>query len=156
MSSILSLSDAVVRFAAAEAVVTSRLEKSLDRAAERIQASAKEKIGEYQAANGVHGAWPQLADSTKAERVRLGYTENDPGLRNGAMRNSIKRETKGLESVIGSDDQNLVWFELGTEKQPPRSVLGAAAYENLGEVTKLVGGAVVTGIVGALSLGHKV
>ena len=140
----------------AEVAAHKALEKGLDKAAAHIERAAKGKIGEYQEANGMHEAWPELADSTKEDRVRKGFTENDPGLRSGAMRDSISHETRGLESAIGSDDQNLVWFELGTDKQPPRSVLGAAAYESIDEVKKLVGGAVITGIVGGNSLDYKV
>ena len=64
------------------------------------------------------------------------------------MRESITHQTEGMEAVIGSNDQNLVYFEMGTNKQPPRSVLGAAAFETMPEVLKIVGHATVTGIVG--------
>ena len=121
---------------------------ALEKAAVKIEKRAKAKLGTYQDTDGIHGAWPELAESTKADRVRKGFTENDPGLRSGKMRKSISHQTKGLEATIGSDDMNLVYFEMGTNKQPPRSVLGAAAFEAMPEVLKIVGGATVTGIVG--------
>lgn len=107
--------------------------------AKTIEAAAKAEIGHYQAAEGPFQAWPELADSTKTERRRLGFTENDPGLRTGAMRDSISHHVAGLEAVVGSDDQHLVWFELGTEKQPPRSVLGLAAIRHEHQIKQIVG-----------------
>lgn len=130
------------------------LEHGLEKVAVHIEKKAKAKVGEYQPANGMHDAWPELAESTKEDRVRQGYTPNDPGLRNGDMRDSITHETKHLEAVVGSDSDKLVWFELGTSKQPPRPVLGAAAYESQEKITEILGGAVVTGIVGGRSLSH--
>ena len=123
------------------------LEKGLDEAANRVKNRAKKKLGVYQDTDGIHGAWPELAESTKADRVRKGFTANDPGLRSGEMRGSIGHQANGLEAVIGSNDDNLVYFELGTSKQPPRSVLGAALFEEMPKVLEIVGGASVSGIV---------
>ncbi|CAJ0705821.1 HK97 gp10 family phage protein [Ralstonia holmesii] len=140
----------------AEVTAHKALEKGLDKAAAHIEHAAKDKIGEYQAANGMHEAWPELAESTKEDRVRKGFTENDPLLRTGDLRDSISHETHGLEAAIGSTSDIAVYQELGTDKIPPRPFLGAAAYESIDEVKKLVGGAVITGIVGGNSLDYKV
>ena len=94
-----------------------------------IEDRSKEKIGEYQGNQGPFSAWPELADATKEDRVRQGYSENDPGLRNGEMRASIEHKVIGHEGHVGSDDDKLLWFELGTDKQPARSVLGGSAFE---------------------------
>lgn len=101
----------------------------LEEACVEIEKLAKDKIGEYQADVGPFGAWPELAESTKEQRVALGYTENDPGLRSGAMRDSIEHKIEPGVGHVGSDDEHLLWFELGTVKQPARSVLGGAAFE---------------------------
>lgn len=98
-----------------------------DKSAEEIQKTAQGMIGDYQPAIGPYVEWEELADSTKAERARLGFSDNDPGYRSGEMQKSIKRSAEGGEAVVGSNDQHLVWFDLGTPKQPPRPVLGPAA-----------------------------
>ena len=146
MRSFTSLAHMAQHLATQPAHLLINLEHGLEKAAAKVEKRAKAKIGTYQDTDGAHGAWPELADSTKSDRVRKGFTENDPGLRNGAMRKSIKHKTKHLEASIGSNSDNLVWFELGTKKQPPRSVLGAALFEAMPEVLKIVGGATVSGI----------
>ena len=121
---------------------------ALDRAARVVKAEAKRRIGEYQAAAGPFAAWAELADSTKEDRARQGYSENDPGLRSGEMREGIEHTVGDGKAAIGSDDDKLVYFELGTAKQPPRSVLGGAAAEKTEEVVKILGEAAVTALVG--------
>ena len=65
-----------------------------------VEEEAKAEIGTYQDQAGPFIAWPELADSTKEDRTRQGFTENDPGLRSGAMRDSIGTaiSTDGLGS----------------------------------------------------------
>ncbi|MDE2354946.1 MAG: hypothetical protein KGL17_07985, partial [Betaproteobacteria bacterium] len=101
--------------------------KAATAAAIVIEAEAKSEIGTYQEGAGPFVAWQELADSTKRDRVAKGFTENDPGLRTGAMRDSIEHATDGAQAFVGSNDDHLVWFEQGTRTQPPRSVLGLAA-----------------------------
>jgi hypothetical protein len=95
----------------------------------KVTLAAKDKIGDYQPDVGPFEAWQSLADTTKEDRVRKGYSEDDPGLRSGEMHDSIQYAVLANEVYIGSDDDRLLWFELGTDKQPPRSVLGGAAFE---------------------------
>ena len=52
------------------------------------------------------------------------------------------------EAVVGSNDDDLVYFEVGTEKQSPRSVLGVAAYRNAEEVAEILGEGVAMALVG--------
>ncbi len=103
-----------------------RFEAGLEAVAIEIEQTAKAQIGEYQEASGPFSAWTELAESTKTDRLRRGYTENDPGLRSGAMRESIEHKVEGLDAVVGSNDDKLVYFEFGTSRQPPRPVLGMA------------------------------
>lgn len=124
------------------------LHHGLENVASGIEKAAKDKIGTYQAASGPFPAWQELADSTKADRMNKGYDPDEPGLRSGEMRESIEHQTDLLEAEIGSNDQNLVYFELGTEKQPPRPVLGPAAFENKDKIERVLGEAAVAGIVG--------
>ncbi|WDZ97986.1 hypothetical protein Herbaro_09455 [Herbaspirillum sp. WKF16] len=124
------------------------LHKGLDEVVTAIQKTAKEEVGHYQGAVGPFPAWAPLAASTQADRVRRGFTADDPGLRRGDMRDSIKKEVALLEGVVGSDDQNLVYFEIGTDKQPPRPVLGPAVEHNHEKIVKVLGAAAVRGILG--------
>jgi hypothetical protein len=128
---------------------------SLEQGAKIIEKRAKEKIGEYQGESGPFIAWPELAESTKADRLRQGYSEDEPGLRSGAMRDSITHQVSGHEAVIGSDDDKLVYFELGTSKQPPRSVLGGAAVESIDKICEITGRNAVIALVGADVFGGR-
>ena len=134
--------------AALELPVRKSLERGLDKVAAKIEETAKDELGHYQDGVGPFLAWEELTESTKADRVSQGYTENDPGLRSGAMRQSIGHQTNGLEASVGSNDDHLVFFELGTPKQTPRSVLGEAALKNHDAIGKTVGGAAVTALLG--------
>lgn len=113
-----------------------------------IEKRAKEEIGNYQSAVGPFQAWPELADSTKDDRVRQGYTENDPLLRSGELRDSISHEAKGLEVAIGSTSDVMVYHEFGTSKMPPRPVLGTAAFSSKEKVIAILTRAAAIGIAG--------
>ncbi len=121
---------------------------ALEKVARVVDKRAKEKIGEYQEQAGPFAGWAELADSTKEDRLRQGYTENDPGLRSGEMRDSIEHVVRDGEAQVGSDDDKMVWFELGTSKQPPRSVLGGAVVEEMDKITEIVGTSAVAALVG--------
>ena len=122
---------------------------ALDAAAAAIEREAKQEIGTYQRSDmGPYEPWQELAQSTKADRVAQGYTENDPLLRSGELRDSIDRETHGLEAVVGSDSDVMVWQEFGTRTIPPRPVLGLAAVRKHEEVLKIVGDGVMAELVG--------
>ena len=114
--------------------------KALQKAAKLVEKRAKEKIGEYQKQAGPFIAWPELAESTKADRARHGYPEDEPLLRSGEMRDSIGRATSidGLEVQIGSNSDIAVWQELGTQHIPPRSFLGGATAEKLHEIKEIM------------------
>lgn len=121
---------------------------ALERVGRAVEAEAKREIGTYQAGGGPFAAWAELADSTKEDRVKQGFTPNDPGLRSGEMRDSIGHAADHEGVVIGSDDDKLVWFELGTAKQPPRSVLGLAVVHKEHEIKAHLGGGVVSALIG--------
>jgi hypothetical protein len=104
-----------------------------------VEDEAKRLIGTYD----YDPRWPELAQSTKEDRVKKGFSENDPGLRTGEMRNSIHHHVDGHTAVhIGSDDDKLVWFELGTVKQPPRTVLKGALLNKVAEIEHVIGSTV--------------
>lgn len=135
--------------AAKEAVA---LEIGLKKAAEHVEKVAKAEFGEYQAAVGSFPGWADLAPATKADRVAHGFSENDPLLRTGDLRDSIGHRVAGLEAEIGSDDDVMVYQELGTETIPPRPVLGPAAIRSEKAIQRILGEAALLGILGMHSL----
>jgi len=147
-----SLAEFSLQLVEASAKESLALHLGLDAVAAHVQKKAKDEIGHYQQAVGHFPAWEELAESTKADRLTQGYTENDPGLRSGEMRNSVERQVDGHEALIGSNDQDLVWFELGTEKQPPRPVLGTAVEYSHDYIRRTLGGAAVAGMLGEASI----
>lgn len=56
---------------------------AVEHGAQQIAASVKSKFGGYQP------GWAPLKDATKAERVRKGYTPDDPLFRSGALRDAV-------------------------------------------------------------------
>ena len=111
----------------------------LEESAQMIEKRAKDKIGEYQAAAGQFAAWAPLTQSTKEDRVRQGFPDDEPLLRTGGMRDSIEHKSDSQEAHIGSDSDIAKYQELGTSKIPPRSFLGGAAFEKASEVVDLIG-----------------
>ena len=148
MSKAMTLDAFLVFLRALPAAVEAAEHAGLEHAARLIEAEAKAELGHYQDAAAPFPGWAELSDVTKADRVQQGFSENEPGLRNGEMRDSIKHQVGDKESVVGSDDEKLVWFELGTSKQPPRSVLGIAAVRNVEKVAHAIGGSVAHAIAG--------
>lgn len=135
-----------------DTVVQANLAKipALELAAQVVEKAAKEEIGTYQRSNlGDFPAWEELTKYTKEERVRLGYTENDPLLRSGELRDTISHDTdvSGLEAVVGSTDQRLVYLELGTKWMAPRSVLGLAAWRSRKKIVNLIGNITVAALL---------
>lgn len=121
---------------------------ALEKVAVLIEKDAKEQIGHYQDAVGPFQDWAPLADSTEAEKARLGYPADAPLLREGDLRDSIKHEVVGLEAVVGSESDIAAYQEFGTDKIPPRPFIGPAAFKNKEAIQKIIGKAVVEGLVG--------
>jgi HK97 gp10 family phage protein len=113
--------------------------QALKKAAEVVEAEAKSEFGVYQGQVGQFAKWDELAESTKTDRVLQGYTENDPLLRSGKLRDSISNKVYGLTAVIGSTDDVMVYQELGTPTIPPRAVLGPALLRKDKKVLEIVG-----------------
>ena len=105
-----------------------------------IEASAKRKFGGYQT------GWPPLAESTKAERRRLGFTPNDPLFRTGGLRDAVGHKVEGDTSFIGVEpgqtvrgpdgkevDAAMVMEvqEYGRGHVPPRPVFGTVMEEDI-------------------------
>jgi hypothetical protein len=98
---------------------------------------ARAKIGTYQP------GWAALAVTTVAEKTALGYAPPDnPRLRTGEDRDSIGHDVEGLRLRVGSESPITRWQELGTDKVPPRPVIGPALLESLPAIGKGVAAAV--------------
>lgn len=143
----LGLLDMVLKLAAAEVAIHTNARAALERVAVKVEETAKSEFGAYQPAVDQFPAWAELAESTKEERVRLGYTENDPLLRSGETRDGIGHRVEELEAEIGSDSDILVYHEFGTANMPPRPVLGPALARNEEAIVNELGGAVVAGLL---------
>jgi hypothetical protein len=135
-------------------------ERALERAARVVEKEAKRSIGDYQNAAAPFAGWAELADSTKEDRVRQGYPENEPELRDGTMRDGIEHtvimhDVSGV-AYVGSDSQILEWQELGTSKMPPRSILGGALVRKEEKVAELIGGSVYAALTGDQVHGGKI
>jgi phage gpG-like protein len=141
--------EAIVKMAEIAIAVELETHKALEAAAQVVEKEAKAVIGDYQPDAGPFAAWAPLADSTFAEKEKLGYAPPDnPLLREGYLRDSIGHVVEGHEAAVGSNDDVAVYQELGTKSIPPRSFLGAAAVHKEAEVVELLGEGVVSGLVG--------
>ncbi len=79
-----------------------------------------------------------LAESTQAERVRQGYTANDPLKRSGELRDSITSESAGSISAVGSTDPKMPWLEYGTHKMPARPAIGIGTHDAAADTLVIV------------------
>lgn len=122
--------------------------EGLERGTRIVQAEAKAAIGEYQAAAGPFAAWSPLAEATKEDRARHGFSDDEPELRTGELRDSIQRVVVGNVGHVGSDNPVMVYQELGTPTIPPRSILGGAAVRKTNEVGKEIGETFVAALAG--------
>lgn len=142
----MDLGEFALKLAAVAVAQHTTLERGLDAAARVVQQAARDKIGHYQDESAPFPGWAPLKLTTIAERIRLGYTPNDPLLRDGTLRASIVRETHGLEAVIGSKMPIAAYQEFGTSRIPPRPFIGPAALENRDEILRLAGRAMMAGL----------
>lgn len=121
---------------------------AMERAARVVEARAKAIVGHYQHDTGQFPEWAPLAQSTREDRVRLGFPEDDPLLRTGELRDSIGHVAERREAAIGSNLAVAEYQELGTSRIPPRSFLGVAAYQTAERVAEIAGSGVVRALVG--------
>lgn len=88
---------------------------------EHVAQDARDSIGEERP------EWPELAESTIAEKERLGYPTPHPLERTGLLRESIsseaKREGNAVVGIVASTDPVMSFHEFGTSRMPARPVL---------------------------------
>ncbi|MDF7658314.1 hypothetical protein PUG81_04980 [Erwiniaceae bacterium L1_54_6] len=138
--------DAFARdMAFASAKMAAELELGFHAIVKEIEETAKEEIGVYQPAVGPFEAWAPLADSTKADRVHSGYSEDDPLLRSGELKDSIESEVIGLAGIVGTKSEIGLWQEVGTDHMPPRPFIGPAYVRKIDPLMESIGLAISRG-----------
>lgn len=140
----ITLGQMAARLSAATGLTDVAVNESVKRSCEIIVDEAKDAIGTYKF------GWPQLAPSTQAQRVRLGYPANEPLLRTGELRDSISYTVDGSVGYVFSTSPVAVWMELGTVRIPPRPFLAGAADAKRREVEEALQMGVVSGLISAL------
>ena len=139
----------IAHLAQVQVAIPAAERRGLRAGAELIRDEARAEIGTYQRAEtGLFAPWRELADRTKADRLRLGFTENDPLLRTGDMRDSIHCTIGTHAALIGSNSDVALWQEMGTEGPhpgmdgyhvSPRHFLGVAAFRKGEQAAALIG-----------------
>lgn len=142
-----------LHLASLEISVKHQMRHGLERALLVIENDAKAQIGHYQPEVGDFPAWAPLADSTEADKQRLGAPLGAPLLRHGGLYASFGHQVLAPDDgVVGSTDPTLVFHEFGTSKMPPRPVMGPAVMRNRERIKEILGQAVVRGILGGETL----
>lgn len=111
---------------------------ALAEAADDMAETARGYIGEYQGPAPPFPAWSPLAESTIEDRVRQGYTPDDPLLREGDLRASIGGFVQGRSAVVASNSRVALWQEMGTATIPPRASIGRAVAQRGREMARRV------------------
>jgi hypothetical protein len=96
------------RLKVTEGKENSAVEKGLYVAAEFLNEKAKEMFGHYQ------DGWDELTQATRKDRVKKGFTENDPLYRTGDLKEHSKFSVEGRRAVVGNTSQIMVYQEKGT------------------------------------------
>ncbi|WP_337037041.1 hypothetical protein [Pantoea agglomerans] len=123
----------------ASASIATGLEAGFRVIVKEIEETAKEEIGVYQPAYGHFDAWAPLAESTKADRIRQGYSEDEPLFRSGELKDSIDSEIVGLAAIAGTKSEIGLWQEVGTASIPPRPFIGPAYVRKIDPLIEMVG-----------------
>ncbi len=151
--------DSLLKFAEHLAVMSVAVveaeHRALDRCGKLIEQTAKSEIGHYQPQVGPFQDWAPLADSTEAEKERLGFPLDAPLLRTGDLRDSIEREISGDSVVIGSKSDIAAYQEFGTPTIPPRPFMGPAAFHNKENIARIVGEAAIEGLTEGQVIHHS-
>lgn len=148
-----SLGAFVAHLATVPAALATAQRNALDLIGAKIAADARAKIGTYQRATNGFVRWAPLAQSTEAEKRRLGYPTGAPLLRDGTLRASIQHEMlSSTEVIVGSKSDIAAYQEFGTSRIPPRPFIGPAAMQNAKLIQQVLGAAVIEGLSAGVTL----
>jgi len=120
------------------AALTEGVHTGVKKGAHLLQQEIEVELGTYQEAIGPYEAWQDLAERTKTERVKAGYTEDDPLRASGELAGTFGSRVEGNRASVGSDDPVAIYQENGTEKIPPRSAIGGAAMRMQDKVAETI------------------
>jgi hypothetical protein len=111
------------------------LENVADQIGQDAVRVSRAKLGEYQPPIGFFPGWESLADSTLAEKARLGLPSPSPLLRTGDLRDSISFDTNVSASSATvnlystSDYAPVQELGGGPSNIPPRPFIGPVPFE---------------------------
>lgn len=109
---------------------------ALDEASTFLLEKVKAIPGNYQS----DPVWPPLAEATVEDRVRKGFTPDDPLRRTGEFAESFDKHVDSpTRAEVGSNDERTGMVEYGTKRMPPRPVLGAAKVQHDKVMIEIVG-----------------
>lgn len=134
--------------------------QALDVVGDAIATDARDSLGTYQSGIGEFSSWAKLAPSTIAEKARRGWGKggnpDTPLYATGQLAASISYAVLNARRVeIGSNDEKLLWLDLGTKNMPPRPVLGPAALRTIPKHVGVFGFALAGAISGVPPSFHR-
>ena len=147
-----NLGSLALHLAGQEVALLASLHAGLEKCAVRLETTMESEIGHYQPGIGPFAAWADLADSTEAQKARMGYPAAAPLEASGKMKKSFTHTTTALETVVGSTDPKMVYHEFGTPKMPARAVVGPALLSNKEYIRRVLGAATVAGLIGGSAI----
>jgi len=150
MTKVFSLLEFIAAIPAIERDLHASGPKIIEEACKIVQKKAKAAIGKE------HEEWAPLAESTIADKQKLGFPTPKPLLRTGELRDSIRYTVNGNEGAVGSDLDRAVWQELGTSKIPPRSFLVSSAISSEDKIRRMAAAVTVAALSGHGHNAHSV
>ncbi|WP_376092819.1 phage virion morphogenesis protein [Roseomonas sp. CCTCC AB2023176] len=105
--------------------------RGLKAAGQMLEEEARASLGTYQAAAAPFPRWADLKDATIADRLRHGFSANEPLKRSGDLRDTIHHEVKGRTVHVFTRSPIAPHHEFGTRRMAPRPFLGPAVVRNL-------------------------
>jgi phage gpG-like protein len=142
MTKVFSLLGFIAELPAIERDLHAAGPKIIEEACKIIQKKAKAAIGKE------HEMWPDLAESTIADKAAHGYATPKPLLRTGELRDSIEWNSHGNEGHVGSNLDIAVFQEFGTSRIPPRSFLASSAIASEDKIHRMAGATAVAALSG--------
>ena len=128
--------------------VDDRAAQALREGAQIVAEDAKARIGHYDGND-----WPQLAQFTRDERTRLGFSPDDPLFRTGALRDAITSEGVEHSAVAGvkfgtTNKDGVDLGDIASEQEmgtpdakrpiPPRPFLAPAGFAREQEIAEKI------------------